>query len=369
MRIDAINVFQVKYPLISPWRTAYGEDADVHSVLVRTYSGSHSSWAESSPLCVPTYSPEWAGGVYHLVSEVFAPMLVGRDISSAKELLDLLSPFKGNPFAKAALEIGWWTLESKMRQKPLHELFGGMRGEVDVGADFGIADDVDELLEDIQSAIDAGFKRVKLKVRPGRDIDVLRVVRKQFPDFTFHIDCNSGYSLDDLPLFKEIDELNLAMIEQPLFHADVHDHAKLQAQLETPVCLDESCNSVRAAQEAIEIGACRYMNIKPGRVGGLQNALEVHDMCKEASIPCWVGGMLESSVGAGICIELATLDNFVYPNDIFPSDRFYREEISEERIELCGPGRMKASSVPGSPFEPLAERLARRTVASAWIEI
>ncbi len=368
MQIDAIEVYYVKHPLISPWRTAYGEDAETYSVLVRMHSGSYSGWAESCPLYAPTYSTEFAGGVYLLVKEIFAPMLVGREISSARELLELLSAFKGNPFAKAAVEVAWWTLQSEIQQKPLHQLFGGEKKEVEVGADFGITDEIDELIKDIQNAIDAGFKRIKLKARPGWDIDMLREVRKHFPDFTFHIDCNAGYSLSDVPLFKEIDKFRLAMIEQPLFHTDLHEHAKLQAEIETPVCLDESCNSVRAAREAIGIGACRYMNIKPGRVGGLQNSLDIHDMCKKANIPCWVGGMLESSIGAGICVELATLDNFLYPNDIFPSDRFYREEISERRLELSGPGRMKVSDVPGIPFQPLKERLKARTISSALIE-
>ena len=368
MRIDAMEVYYAKHPLISPWRTAYGEDAETYSVLVRMHSGRYSGWGESCPLYAPTYSPEFAGGVYFLVKEMFAPMLVGREISSARELLELLSPFKGNPFAKAAVEIPWWTLQADIQGRPLHQLLGGEKREVEVGADFGITEDMDELLGNIQNAMDAGFKRVKLKVRPGCDIDMLRKVRARFPDFTFHIDCNAGYSLANLPLFKEMDELGLAMIEQPLFHTDLHEHAKLQAEIETPVCLDESCHSVRAAREAIEIGACRYMNIKPGRVGGLQNSVDIHDLCREANIPCWVGGMLESSVGAGICVELATLDNFLYPNDIFPSDRFYREEISERKVELSGPGRMKASDVPGIPFEPLKERLKARTISSALIE-
>jgi len=367
MIIDSIEIYYVKHPLISPWRTAYGDDADIYSIMVRMDSGGYSGWSESTPFYAPTYSLEFALGAYHLVKEIFAPMLVGKEISSAPELLERLKMFKGNPFAKAAVEIAWWTLEAKIQGKPLHQLIGGKRDEVEVGADFGVTDSMDELLGQIQGAIDAGFKRVKLKFRPGWDLDMLREVRRHFPDFTFHIDCNSGYDLSDLPLFKEVDKFHLAMIEQPLFHTDLHDHAKLQAQLETPICLDESCNSVRAARIAIEIGACRYMNIKPGRVGGLQNALEIHNLCKDAGIPCWVGGMLESSVGAAICLALATLDNFVYPNDIFPSDRFYREEISEQKLELSGPGLMKVSDTPGIPYEPIPERLEERTISKILI--
>lgn len=367
MLIESIEVYYVKHPLISPWRTAYGEDADVYSVMVRMNSGSHSGWSESTPLYAPTYSPEFAAGAYGLVKDILAPLLVGKAMASAPELLEQLNIFKGNPFAKAAVEIAWWVLEANIQGKPLHQLLGGKRKEVDVGADFGVTDSIEALLGQIQGAVDAGVKRVKLKFRPGWDIDMLAEVRRHFPDFTFHIDCNAGYELSDLPLFKKVDAFHLAMIEQPLFYTDLHDHAKLQAQLETPICLDESCNSVRAARIALELGACRYMNIKPGRVGGLQNALEIHNLCQQAGIPCWVGGMLESSIGAAICVELATLDNFVYPNDIFPSDRFYREEISRNRVELSGPGLMKASDVPGIPYEPIPERLEARTLAKAVI--
>ena len=368
MQIDAIEIYYVKHPLISPWVTACGKDTDIYAVLTRMLSGSQSGWSESSPLYAPTYSPEFAGGVYLLVKEFIAPILVGKNISSAYELLEMLSIFKGNPFAKSAVEIAWWTLQANILQKPLHQLLGGESSEIEVGADFCILDSINALLEKIQEAIEAGFKRIKLKVRPGWDIDMLREVRHNFPDHTFHIDCNSAYTLKDISLFREIDKLGLAMIEQPLFHSDLRDHAKLQSEIETPICLDESCNSVRAAREAIEMGSCRYMNIKPGRVGGLQNSIDIHDMCKKANISCWVGGMLESSVGAGICLELATLDNFIYPNDLFPSDNYYREEISERKMKLSNPGKMKPSDLAGTPFEPIEERLKARTISSTCIE-
>ncbi len=368
MRVDAIDVFHVRHPLRAPWKTAYGEDAEIDAVLTRIHSDGHCGWSEASPLSAPTYSPEFAAGVFLLIKDVFAPLTVGREIGSARELNELLSGFKGNPFAKSALETAWWTLEAKIRKQPLHSLLGGRDGEIEVGAVFGLAGSIDELLEKIQGAVDAGFRRAKLKIKPGRDLEIVKTVRRHFPKFTFHVDGNSAYSLKDLPLFKEMDKLGLAMIEQPLFHADLLDHARLQAELATPICLDESCSSVFAARQAIEARSCRFMNLKPGRVGGLQNALDIHDLCREAGIGCWVGGMMESSVGAGICIELATLENIVYPNDIRPSDVKYREEISEKKIELSGPGRMKPSDVPGIPYEPVPERLRARTVASARIE-
>lgn len=368
MRIDEITIFHVEHPLIEPWTTAYGSDPSVHSVLVRMRSGDHVGWAESSPLREPSYSPECAAGVFLIAREFFAPALVGREIGSARELLDRLAVYKGNPFAKAAMEMAWWMLRCDVEGTSLHRLLGGQAGEVRVGADFGINPDMEDLMRRIQGAIDAGHERVKLKVKPGRDVEVVRQVRKHFPKLTFHVDCNSGYTLDHLSTFRQMDECGLAMIEQPLRNDDLVDHARLQKELRTPICLDESCTSPAAARTAVEIGACRMMNIKPGRVGGLQNSIEIHNLCRDAGIPCWVGGMLESSVGAGICLELATLSNFTYPADIFPSSRFFTEEISPRVLALSSPGRMRVDDWSVYPFTPDEERLRRRTRATARIE-
>jgi O-succinylbenzoate synthase len=254
-----------------------------------------------------------------------------------------------------------------LENRPLHEILGGEYKKVQVGADFGVQDTIDKLLELIGKAVSEGFPRIKLKAKPGWDIDMLEAVRSTFPKQTFHIDCNSGYSIEDLPLFKKIDKLGLAMIEQPLFHTDIVDHAKFAKELETPICLDESINSPFAARQAIEIGACRFINLKTGRLGGLQNCLDVNRMCEEAGIGCWVGGMLETSVGGGISLELATINNITYPNDIFPSDRFYETELSKNRIELAGPGYMLPSKTPGNAFIPDPDILKARTLIAVEI--
>ena len=312
MRIDRLDVYYVAMPLIYPWRTAYGVDYDIHSVLVKLSSGAAEAWSESTCFFAPTYLNESAGSVFYHVSEVFGPHIVGREYETAAELHERLEVFKGNSFAKAALEIGWWTLESTINGTPLHRLLGGETRAVVAGADFGIQDSYEMLLGNIQQAVDAGFPRIKLKVAPGWDLEMLQVVCKAFPEMTFHIDCNSGYTLDDLPFFKAIDDLGLAFIEQPLHFADVLDHAALARQLQTPICLDESIVDVKAAEQAIRIGACKYINIKPGRIGG----------------------MLESAVGTAVCVELATLDNFTYPGDLFPSSRFYAQDLAEPPLEF-----------------------------------
>ncbi|MFN0196847.1 MAG: o-succinylbenzoate synthase [Planctomycetaceae bacterium] len=363
MRIDRISLYHVAMPLIYPWRTAYGEDAAIHSVLCRIESGSVCGWGESAPFAAPCYSPECAGGVFQIIKDWLAPAILGHDSPTSNDLQQRMSIFKGNPFAKACLDNAWWSLHSKLIGKPLHELLGATRNEATVGADFGVMDRVEEMLPGIAQAVADGFPRIKLKFRPGWDIPMLAAVRKQHPDFTFHIDCNSGYRLKDIDLFKKVDEFNLAMIEQPLQHDDLLDHAALQAAIKTPVCLDESMTHPRQAEQAVQLKSCQYVNIKPGRVGGLTNAVAIHNICQQAGIPCWVGGMLESACGAAHCVALAMLPNFTYPADIFPSSRFYHEDLSDPPLELHRtkegvPCIRACETLP----EPNAERLAKLTI-------
>lgn len=250
-------------------------------------------------------------------------------------------------------------MHARQLGQPLWKLLGGVREEVDVGADFGVMDHLEELLTVVGGAVAQGFKRVKLKFRPGWELEMVRAVRKRFPDTTIHIDCNSGYSLRDAPMFQALDDLQLAMIEQPLAHDDLIAHAKLQELLRTPICLDESITSLAKAQKAVQIRACGWINIKPGRVGGLTPALKIHDFCQQKGIPCWVGGMLESAVGASHCLALATLPNIRYPSDIFPSQRFYKEDLAQPEIRLSGPSQVCATNRSGIGCDPNPDRLKR----------
>jgi O-succinylbenzoate synthase len=373
MRIDAVELFHVAMPLISPWRTAYGSDDAVESVLVRMESGGQSAWGESSPLAAPCYSPEWAGGIFATMKKWLAPTLVGQNISSGDDLQAKLAHFKGNQFAKAGLDTAWWSLDALKKETPLYKLLGGKRNSVDVGADFGVADSVSEMCDEIAKALALGFKRVKLKYKPGWDVEMLRYVRSRFPTEVFHIDCNSGYRLEhDFEMFCRLDDFNLAMIEQPLQHDDLVDHARLQKEIRTPICLDETLISVDRAAMAIDLGSARYFNIKPGRVGGLTNAVKIHDLAKAAGIPCWVGGMLESAVGLQIMLALATLDNFTYPADIFPSSRFYTDDVGKPEVSLIkspidGTPQIAAPDAPGIGTEPDRKLLEKVTVQHALI--
>ncbi len=367
MHIDRIELYRVAMPLLSPWRTAYGEDAVIESVLVQMTSGDLLGWGEASPLVAPTYSPEWAAGVFSVARHWLAPRLVGRDVADATQLQQLLALVKGNYFAKGSLDLAWWDLDAQQQGQPLYRVLGGTQPTVTVGADFGVQDSLDLLLQQIGDAVQAGFQRVKLKFRPGWDLPMVRAVRQAFPQTVFHVDCNSGYRLEDAPLFQALDDCHLAMIEQPLAHDDLLDHAALQKQIRTPICLDESITSPDKARQALALGACGYVNIKPGRVGGLTPALAIHDLCRRQGIPCWVGGMLESAVGVAHCIALATLPGFTYPADIFPSRRFYRQDLGEPEIALVGPSQVQAVDRPGIGTIPNSVNLARQTLEHAVV--
>ncbi len=365
MKIESIAVYQVRMPLLEPWRTAYGSDAAIETVLVRMRSGGLEGWGEACPLAQPCYSPEYAGGVFAIVRDIFAPRLLGGEIPSGEALQERLAIYKGNPFAKAALDTAWWDLHAQSLGVPLYKVLGGEHGEVRAGADFGVGDSVEELLERVGAALDSGAPRVKLKFAPGWDLPVLRKVRAHYPEATIHIDCNSGYRLEDEALFREIDTLNLAMIEQPLRYDDIADHALLQSRLQTAVCLDESINSVERMEQALRLGACRRVNIKPGRVGGLTVALRIRSLCEAAGIGCWVGGMLESAVGASHCAALATLPNFTYPADLFPTSRFYASDLSEPEIAFTQPWMLRLGTLPGLGARPDPKRLKDWCLASA----
>jgi O-succinylbenzoate synthase len=333
--------------------------------LVKAVVGEHEGWSESCPLSAPTYLTESAGGVFHHVTKIFGPHVVGRTYDTAEELNKRLSVYKGNSFAKGAIEVAWWTLQSAITTTPLHILLGGTTREVVAGMPLGIEDSVDVLLRKIQDAIDVGFPRIKLKVAHGWDLDVLQAVNSTFPNTTFHIDCNSGYTLDDLPFFRAIDDMGLAFIEQPLHYADIIDHAELARKIQTPICLDESIISVEVARQAIRIGACKYINIKPWRLGGLANCIAVHDMARDAGIPVWLGGMIESGVGKAIGIELATLENFTYPADLGKVGSTFERDLADRPPKMT-PGLTFEPSTSGLPF-PRPELLEEMTVAHETI--
>ncbi len=356
MRFDEIKIYHVAMPLIQPWITSYGSDYEIHSVLTNIKSSEYSAWSETCALELPTYSYESANSIFYNISEVFGPQIIGKKFESSDDLSNELSVYKGNPFAKAGLDIAWWNLKSEISNTPLHILLGGSRNTVLAGADFGIEKDIDTLLEKINISVENGAPRIKLKVKKGWDFDVIDAVKSSFPKSIFHIDCNGGYFLEDLNFFKSIDKYQLAFIEQPLSFDDLLDHSKLAKSISTPLCLDESINSVERARQAIELNACKYINIKPGRVGGLTNAIEINKLAENAGIPVWVGGMLESALGASTCIALATLNNFTYPGDLFPSERFYKDDLCKPENIFDSPFIFKPLNKMPVPDEVLLKK-------------
>lgn len=366
MRIDGLELYLVENAFHKPWRTAYGSDPGNSVVIAHMVSGKYEGWSEASPLPDPNYSCEYGRGAFEVCKRFLAPLVVGKDFASAREINDAMSHVKGNPFAKAAIEMAWWTLKADMEGKTLGRLLGAQTDRIKVGDGFGIADTIDELIESIGKSFDEGYDRVKLKVAPGWDETVLEAVRSVFPNQTFHVDGNSAYRYHEhKDLLKRLDKYHLAMIEQPFQVGDLYYTAKLQAQIETPICLDETITEPWQAEVAAEMQACRYINIKPARVGGLQNSLDINDICRQAGIGCWVGGMLESDIGKGICTELAAIPNMVYSHDVTPSTGNYPFGITTRELELTPDKYLTLSTETGAPVKPDVQKMLTRTVEVA----
>jgi O-succinylbenzoate synthase len=368
MKISQAEIYRVAMPLIQPWHTAYGEDRAIHSVLVKLSADGLEGWGEACPLYAPTYSAESALSVYETCREFFLPRVIGQEFETAAELMQSLDLFKGNYFAKAALETAWWSLECKRRNRPLWQLLGGCRTAIPCGEDLGVQSSIDELLLLVERSVARGYPRIKLKVKRDWDIKVLEAVRTAFPKITLHVDCNAAYDLHaDWETLKSFDRFDLAMIEQPLADTDLHEHAALQQRIATPVCLDESVKSPRDFRLALELQACRAVNLKPGRVGGLHHAIQIHNMAWEGGITAWVGGMLESGVGASQCAALASLPGFDYPADIFPSGKFYANDLCATEIKLDARCALDIEGFQTAQFEPDLVRLDQMTLARAGV--
>eukprot|EP00039_Didymoeca_costata_P023636 m.7761 g.7761 ORF g.7761 m.7761 type:complete len:391 (+) comp3771_c0_seq1:322-1494(+) len=382
MKITRIEVYHVAMPLKTPWRTAYGSDDVIETVITKMYSGDHGAYGEACPLAKPTYCDEHAAGVFVTVCRHFAPFIVGKDFDNAHQLLEELKIFKGNQYAKAALETAFWGLLSVVNKTPLSELFSEYSGipartTFDIGADFGICDTTDELLDNMSSAFARGAPRIKLKCGKGWDINMLEAVRERFPaddTLPLHIDCNGGYDLEnDKEFFSLLDKYKLAMIEQPLLpntgsnSTDLHDHATLATMIKTPICLDESLNSLDAAKKAIELKSAHYFNIKPARCGGVSVALDIMQLAKTHGIPCWVGGMLESCIGVHFCAALACLDVCTYPADLFPSSRFYVQDLASPEVSFMSGEGQTLKAAPHKSYHdvsPVQSQLQKMTISS-----
>ena len=369
MVIEQIDLYHVKMPLLEPWVTAYGSQDNIESVFVKIESGGTAGWGECAPSPLPVYNSEFSAGAFLVAKDIISPRLIGKKIVSSEILQEILSDLKGHQFAKSAFDGAWWDAHSQLQGTPLWSLIGGTKKSVPVGADIPVLSSVDELLSRVDMFIKQGFPRIKLKFNRQCTVDMIKQVRDAFPRLTMHIDCNSGFTLDDVGMFQELDKLDLKMIEQPLSYDDLVDHAELRKTIQTPICLDESITSLHRTKKAIKIGACDWVNIKTSRVGGLTNGIAIHDFCEANGVPVWIGGMLESAVGQGPSLALATKSNVNYPSDIFPSDRFFAQDFSCPDISISAPGEIDAPLGNGMGFAPRIDFLKKHSVAGASIMI
>ena len=366
MRIDGLELYLVENAFYKPWRTAYGSDPGNSVVIARMVSGEHEGWSEASPLPDPNYSYEYGAGAFQVAKKFLAPLVVGKEFSSARELNDAMRHVKGNPFAKAAVEMAFWTLKADMEGKTLGSLLGAQQSHVDVGDGWGIEDSFDAIIANIGKSFDEGYTRVKLKIGPGWDEKMLEAVRSVFPNQTIHVDGNSAYRYSEhADLLKRLDRFHLAMIEQPFQVGDIYFHSKLQAQMDTPICLDETITEPWQAEVAAEMKACKYINIKPARVGGLQNSLDINEICRQAGIGCWVGGMMESDIGKAICTELAAIPNMVYSHDITPASLNYPFTITKRILTMTPDKKLELATEAGAPVKPDMERMLQKVTMTA----
>ncbi len=359
MRIDRIELFHLRLPLVHFFETSFGRVYDHETVLVRIDGGGKTGWGESPASASPGFSYETVHTVWHIIRDFLARKLKTVEFFKAIPVAELFSNVRGHNMAKAGVEMAVLDLIAKSEDKPLYKVLGGERTEIPTGISLGIEDKLEDLLRRVEESLLKGYQRIKIKIKPKWDVGVIEAVRRAFPQTPLMADANSAYTLADIDHLKRLDEFNLTMIEQPLDYDDYVDHAKLQAAIKTPVCLDESIRSWHDARRAIELGSCRIINIKQARVGGPFNARMVHNVCQKKSIPVWCGGLLESGVGRAHNIALATLPNFTLPGDISASERYYREDIIDPPVTVTLRGTIEVPQGPGIGVAVNEQKLLR----------
>lgn len=334
MRVDSLALYHICLPLVAPFETSFGRIDHKECVLVELHAEGLTGFGEAAVERDPGYNYETTGTAWHILKEFVAPLILGQDVLDAADFQRRVAGIRGHHLAKAGVEMALWDVLGKRDGKSLREMFEGEQDKVEVGVSIGIQESALALVRSAQEYVRQGYSRLKIKIKPGRDIEDTSVVRAAFPHIRLQVDANSAYTLETSKALQPLDELDLLLIEQPLYEDDIWDHRKLQEQFRTPICLDESIVSPRHARYAIEMEACRIVNIKPGRVGGLSQALEIHEMCRVQDVPVWCGGMLETGVGRASNLAIASLPGFTLPGDISASDRYFTRDITHERFML-----------------------------------
>jgi O-succinylbenzoate synthase len=347
MNIDSITLHHISMPLVAPFETSFGRETVRQGILIIVQAEGLTGYGECVASREPGYNYETIGTAWHILKEFVTPLILGQDVKDALDLQHRVERIRGHHLAKAGVEMAIWDLLGKRNGKSLKEMFGGQKDKVEVGVSIGIQESAEALVRNVDSYLEKGYRRVKIKIKPGREVEETTAIRRKYPDLRLQVDANSAYTLDNADTLKPLDDLNLLLIEQPLFEDDIWDHRKLQAQFKTPICLDESIISPRHARYALEMEACRNINIKPARVGGLSQGIMIQEYCRERNIPVWCGGMLETGVGRASNLAIASLPGFVLPGDISASDRYYHRDITNEKFVLNDDSTINVPNKPG----------------------
>ena len=350
-RIEQIRLREIRMPLVHFFETSFGRTTARRIVLIEVTAGGVTGWGEVTCGENPFYNEEWTDSAWLIVRDYAAPRVLRHEFGNAAEVAARFAHIRGHQMATGGLEAACWDLEARLAGVTLARLLGGTLAEIPCGVSIGIQDSVDQLLKLIEREVAAGYQRIKIKIKPGWDVEVVRAVRARFPKIRLMADANSAYTLADAGHLKQLDAFGLMMIEQPLAHDEIIDHAALQAQLSTPICLDECIRNLHQAEQAIRLRACGILNIKLGRVGGFRESKRIHDLAQAHGIPVWCGGMLESGVGRAHNIALSTLPNFVLPGDVSASKRYWKRDIISPEVEITPGGTILAPTGPGLGFE------------------
>jgi O-succinylbenzoate synthase len=362
MRVEQVTLRELHMQLVAPFQTSMETTTVRRVMLVEAMVDGVAGWGECVAGETPSYSPETTDTAWHIVRDHLWPTLKGKQFRSAGESSDLLSWVRGHNMAKAGVEAALWDAEAKQKQVSLAKLLGGTREEIASGVSIGIKPSLEELVRAVEVELEAGYRRIKIKIKPGYELDAVRLLRGKFPATKLMVDANSAYTLADAPLLKRLDEFYLMMIEQPLGWDDLYAHVELQRELQTPICLDECIHTAEQAATAIRLGACHIINIKLGRVGGYRQARRIHDLCQEAGVPVWCGGMLESGIGRAHNIALSSLANFTLPGDVAASKRYWTEDIIEPEVAVSPQGTIRVPTAPGMGFQVRVDLIERLSV-------
>ncbi len=347
MKIERIELKQIFLPYKKPFETSGWIEDGNYGIIAKIYSEGLTGWGESPAGKEPWYNEETTDTAWSIQKNFLVPMILNKELSSPDQVDTLFEPVRGNKIAKTALEFAVWDLAAKREGLSLSSLLGGTVKKIPVGVSIGIQKDLNSLLDAVQGYVEEGYRRIKIKIKPGYDIEPVKAIRKHFPDIKLQVDANSIYKLEDYGSLKDLDEFNLLLIEQPLAHDDIYQHSILQKKIKTPICLDESITSPAHALFALDIDACRVINIKPSRVGGLTPARLIHDMCHQRSVPVWCGGMLETGIGRTFNAALASLPGFILPGDISANDRYFKRDIVLNPFKLNYDGTLDVPELPG----------------------